>query len=98
MASTSGGGPAVPTLRVSGAKAEEFVKKLATDDAFRTRLQADPAAALQELGIALPTGLRPGRVSLPSKEDAAKLAGANVPLPQKFAPVFGPRCPIEPVE
>jgi len=97
MAATSGGGPAVPTLRVSGAKAEEYVKKLATDDAFRTRLEADPVAALRELGIELPRGLRPGTVSLPSKEDAAKLAGANVPLPLKFAPVFGPRCPIEPI-
>jgi hypothetical protein len=94
MAATSGGGPTRPTLRVSGAKAEEFVGKLATDDAWRARLQADPVAALRELGIELPTGLTPGTVSLPSKEKAAELAGPNVPLPQKFFPVFGPGCSI----
>ena len=41
--------------------------KLGNDDAFRARLEADPAAALAELGVHVPAGL-PAHVTLPSKE------------------------------
>jgi putative modified peptide len=41
--------------------------KLGNDDAFRARLEADPAAALAELGVQVPAGL-PAHVTLPSKE------------------------------
>ena len=48
--------------------------KLGNDDAFRARLEADPAAALAELGVQVPPGL-PAHISLPSKE--AVKAGAD---------------------
>lgn len=42
--------------------------KLGNDDAFRTRLQANPSAALGELGIEVPPGMENQAVTLPSKE------------------------------
>jgi putative modified peptide len=82
---------AEPTT-VSGDKASAFIDKLASDDAFRTKLKTDPVGALKDLGIELPRGttIDPNNVTLPSKEEAA--AAKAVPL--KFAPIFGPGCPI----
>jgi putative modified peptide len=92
MAGTSEGGHAAePKLTVSKEQAEKFVDKLANDDAFRTKLQNDPVGAMGDLVIKLPPGTTiPKKVDLPSKEAVA----ANRPRMMKFAPVFGPRCPI----
>ena len=43
--------------------------KLGNDDAYRARLQANPAAALGELGIDVPPGMQNQPVKLPSKAD-----------------------------
>ena len=43
--------------------------KLGNDDAFRARLQANPSAALGELGIEVPPGMQNQPVNLPSKAD-----------------------------
>lgn len=51
-------------------KLATLLDKLGTDDAFRARLQADPAAALGELGIDVPPGMKGESVNLPSKADA----------------------------
>ena len=50
-------------------KLEDLLKKLGNDDTFRARLQADPSAALAELGIDVPAGMKGESVNLPSKED-----------------------------
>lgn len=50
-------------------KLEMLLDKLGSDDAFRARLRADPSAALGELGIDVPAGMKSESVSLPSKED-----------------------------
>lgn len=47
--------------------------KLSTDDAFRRRLESDPAGALLELGVHIPQNL-PVHVRLPSKEDVQSFA------------------------
>ncbi len=94
MAATSGGAPTPWTkVRVTGAQADEFARKLASDDAFRAKLQSDPVGALRDLGIELPRGttIDPEKVTLPSKEDAE----AQIPPILKFFPVFGPLCPLE---
>lgn len=50
-------------------KLKALFDKLGSDDAFRARLEADPAGALAELGVHVPKGLPTGKISLPSKED-----------------------------
>jgi putative modified peptide len=77
---------------VTGQQAADFVKRLETDDAFRQKLENDPAGALRDLGITVPAGVSiPQKVTLPSKQDVA----ADKPKILKFFPVFGPRCPIK---
>ena len=50
-------------------KLSALFDRLGNDDAFRSRLQADPAAALGELGIDVPEAMRNEPVKLPSKEE-----------------------------
>jgi putative modified peptide len=50
-------------------KLSALFDKLGTDDAFRARLQADPSAALQEVGVNVPAGMDTSGVDLPSKAD-----------------------------
>lgn len=56
-------------------KLSALFDKLGSDDAFRARLQADPVAALGELGMKVPPGLHSGPVTLPSKEDVQSKKG-----------------------
>jgi putative modified peptide len=49
-------------------KLSALFDKLGSDDAFRARLQADPVAALQEIGVNVPAGLDTSGIELPSKE------------------------------
>jgi putative modified peptide len=49
-------------------KLSALFDKLGNDDAYRARLQADPAGALGELGIEVPPGMQNQAVTLPSKE------------------------------
>jgi putative modified peptide len=80
-------------VTVSAQRAEEFARRLASDDAFRAKLQSDPVGALRELGVELPRGttIDPATVVLPSKEEAA----AEMQKMTKFTPVFGLGCPIQ---
>ncbi|MYN30271.1 MULTISPECIES: NHLP-related RiPP peptide [Duganella] len=48
-----------------------ILDKLASDDKFRTQLQADPVATLAKLGITLSADQVPDHISLPSKADIA---------------------------
>ena len=91
MAEASGGSTGSPEVTVTGEQAEMLIEKLA-DDEFRDKLQADPVAALREIGIELPPGttLRGEDLNLPSIADIEIVK----PVPLKFAPVFGKRCPI----
>lgn len=50
-------------------KLSSLFDKLANDDAFRARLQSDPASALKEIGVNVPPGLKTGSISLPSKDE-----------------------------
>ncbi|MCK7593202.1 NHLP-related RiPP peptide [Pseudomarimonas salicorniae] len=50
-------------------KLKALFDKLGSDDAFRARLEADPKAALAELGVHVPDGLPTGTIRLPSKEE-----------------------------
>ena len=56
-------------------KLATLLDKLGNDDAFRARLQADPAAALGELGIDVPPGMQGESVNLPSKADVQAKKG-----------------------
>ena len=47
---------------------EALFDKLANDDGFRSRLEANPAAALGALGIEVPAAMKNETVNLPSKE------------------------------
>jgi putative modified peptide len=63
-------------------KLSALLDKLGSDDAFRARLEADPAAALADVGVRVPPGLHSGPITLPSKQDvqakkAQWLAGAE---------------------
>jgi putative modified peptide len=53
---------------VTPAKAEEFVRLLATDDEFRGRVEQDAGAVLREYGVDVAPGLIPASIELPSKE------------------------------
>ncbi|GIX34662.1 MAG: hypothetical protein KatS3mg126_0441 [Lysobacteraceae bacterium] len=48
--------------------------RLGSDDAFRARLEADPAGALAEIGVHVPEDLPIGTVRLPSKEEVRAMA------------------------
>lgn len=50
-------------------KLSALFDKLGSDDAFRERLQANPAAALQEVGVNVPPGMDTTGIELPSKEE-----------------------------
>lgn len=50
-------------------KLSALFDKLGSDDAFRARLQANPSAALQEVGVNVPPGMDTTGVELPSKEE-----------------------------
>ena len=50
-------------------KLSALFDKLGTDDAFRSKMQSDPAAALKEVGVHLPKGMNTSGIKLPSKED-----------------------------
>jgi putative modified peptide len=49
-------------------EAHELITKLATDDAFRSRLESEPREILAQYHITLPVADAAGRVALPSKE------------------------------
>ena len=71
------------TLRLTPAQAREFVRGLA-DDAFRARLEKEPAAVLEEFGITItPREVMEASVSLPPKEEVraviAKLDASENP-------------------
>jgi putative modified peptide len=57
------------SVNMTPTEAYEFGVKLATDDEFRARLQADPVAVLAEHHIYLPPREITTEVHLPSKED-----------------------------
>lgn len=54
-----------------------LLHRIAQDDEFRARLEADPVAAFAEVGVELDTALVPERVELPHR---LELAGPNNPL------------------
>lgn len=66
--------------------------KLGSDDAFRSRLEADPLAALVEIGVHVPPGLPIDTVRLPSKEavraNAAKWLEHVESMPTTMAVFF----------
>lgn len=48
--------------------AHKLLDRLATDDEFRARMEADPVAALAEYGFHVDPTIAPYAVMLPSKE------------------------------
>ena len=48
--------------------AQKLLERLATDDDFRARMEADPVAALAEYGFVIDPKIAPHAVSLPPKE------------------------------
>ncbi|HEY5613664.1 MAG TPA: NHLP-related RiPP peptide [Lysobacter sp.] len=49
-------------------KAQQLLERLATDDEFRARMEADPVAAFADYGFVIDPEIAPGSVTLPSKE------------------------------
>jgi putative modified peptide len=60
-------------IDMSTAEAVELTTRLAEDDEFRERFQADPRAVLFEYGIEASTEMIPPSVELPSKEEIAQM-------------------------
>jgi putative modified peptide len=58
------------TTMADTAALNTLLDKLANDDGFRKRLEADPTSALKEIGVAVPPGFHSGPIKLPSKADA----------------------------
>jgi putative modified peptide len=59
---------------------EALFDKLANDDGFRSRLEANPAAALGELGIEVPAAMKNETVTCPARKRASQartVAGAG---------------------
>ena len=56
-------------------KLSTLLDKLGSDDAFRSRLEADPVSALKEVGVNVPPGLHSGPITLPSKQDVQAKKG-----------------------
>jgi len=54
----------------------KLLRKLATDDVFRARLEADPQAVLAERGIPVPAGALEGPITLPTRDEIIAVAGA----------------------
>ena len=56
------------SLNLTPTEAHDFVIRLSSDDAFRTRLEQSPTEVLAEHHIYIPFSQLPGIVVLPSKE------------------------------
>ena len=76
-------------------QAVEFVSRLANDDEFRERLQADPKAVLWDYGVELAPELIPETIELHSKDEVQSFLeggyegrGPIHPSPALFYPVF----------
>lgn len=49
-------------------KAQQLLKRLATDDEFRARMEKDPIATFADYGFVIDPKIAPAAVALPSKE------------------------------
>jgi hypothetical protein len=74
-------------INISYADAEDFIKKLASDDDFRSDVEADPRGMLVEVGIDISPDLVPETVTLPSKESLQSIIAV-----MQFS-IFGPCSP-----
>ncbi|MDQ3617474.1 MAG: NHLP-related RiPP peptide [Pseudomonadota bacterium] len=52
--------------------ARKLLQRLADDDDFRARMEADPVSVLAEHGFMVDREIAPAKVELPSKEDINK--------------------------
>lgn len=52
--------------------ARKLLERLATDDDFRAKMEADPVAAFAEHGFTIDPSIAPAKVQLPSKEEINK--------------------------
>lgn len=64
-------------VKISGAEARAFLEKLATDDSFRAKVEADPQEELDKAKIEV-SGDIPNTVTLPSKQKIRKFIDDEV--------------------
>jgi hypothetical protein len=67
------------TLNLSSEQAADFLRSLAEDDAFRSRLQSAPEQAFAEKGIPAPPEAIEGPITLPPKDDLIRTFSAAFP-------------------
>lgn len=72
---------------ISADQANEFARRLATDDAFRQSLEGNPEGTLESLGIHIPPGQIKRPVQLPGKD---QLVAAVHAAGGEFEPNVGP--------
>ena len=77
------------TFNISREDARRFLADLATDDAFRKDVEADPVAELGGRGITVSRDVFPDTVKLPSKKEIAHILYAGDSLHEETASPFG---------
>lgn len=82
--------PLLLSMNLGRKDAQDFLRKLADDDGFRRRLGRNPQKALAEVGIVLPKGSLPEKVTLPPKEALrAEFEGGKPDLTRRPPPWGG---------
>jgi putative modified peptide len=52
--------------------ARKLLDRLAKDDEFRARMEADPVATFAEYGFTIDHAIAPNKITLPSKDEISK--------------------------
>ena len=83
------------TISLTPREAQEFLSKLATDDDFRSRLEASPREVLGEYHLNIPVEAFRSRFGLPSKAEMADALRAfrergEISLDRMFTPTGWP--------
>jgi putative modified peptide len=83
------GGQAIK-IEMTPTQAAEFVERLATDEAFRTRYQNETQDVLAEYGVEMPDDMIPEKVELPDPESLQQaLAALREERPFTISPDMG---------
>ena len=83
------GGQAIK-IEMTPTQATEFVERLATDEAFRTRYRNETRDVLAEYGVEVPDGMIPDEVELPDPESLQQaLAALSNGQPFTVSPQMG---------
>lgn len=79
-----------PEFRIrTNARGMEFLQRVATDPAYRSRLETTPAEALAEYGFEIPPDEMPSAVELPPEDEIRELL-AQASEPDEFGNVEFP--------